>query len=532
MSDGGGEAMVERVFVSGMMGTGKSTVARALAAMMGVAAIDLDARIEQRVGRSVREIFRERGEAEFRVIEAEEAVKAAMEPPTVIALGGGTVTRDDTRRLLLGSGLLVTLSASPDELVRRVADGQGRPLLESASAREAISALLEARHAAYAECHAAIDTEGISAEEVAREILRVTKERPIVVPLGARSYRAYVGSGVLEGLPARIEAAGDAVIVVTDRHVQSPWADRAIARVEGTGRRAVCVMLEPGEEHKRIGAVERIWDRALGAGIDRDALVLGVGGGVIGDLAGFAASTLLRGVAFGLVPTSLLAMVDASVGGKTGFDRAEGKNLVGTFHQPRFVLADVDALSTLPDDELRSGLAEVVKSAWIRGEEAVASLERDAEGLLARDPEATERAIRMALGLKAEIVAEDEREGGRRRLLNLGHTVGHAIEAAREYRGIRHGEAVALGMMAAFRVAAALGDAGAEEHAERMRALLAHLGLPTVLDAHLDERVVSSLASDKKRVGSDVRFVVPAGPGAVRVERIGLEALGRAVRPA
>ena len=521
--------MVERIFVSGMMGSGKSTVARALATLLGVEAIDLDAQIEQRVGQPVREIFRERGEAGFRDIEGEELAKVVAGEPSVVALGGGAVTRDESRRLLLGCGLLVTLCASPDELVRRVGDGQGRPLLESVGAREAIAGLLEARAAQYAECHAAIDTEGKSADEVAREILAVAERPPIVVPLGSRTYRVEIGRGVLDQLPTRLAPSG-AVVVVTDRHVQAPWAERAMALVEKSGRRAIAVVLEPGEEHKRIGAIERIWDAALAGGIDRDAMVLGVGGGVVGDLAGFAASTLLRGIAFGQVPTSLLAMVDASIGGKTGFDRLEGKNLVGTFHQPRFVLADVDALSTLPDEELRAGLAEVVKSAWIRGESAVAALEHDAEGLLARDPEALERAIRMAVALKAEIVGEDEREGGRRRLLNLGHTLGHGIEAAREYRGVRHGEAVALGMIGAFRVAGALGDPEAAVHGERMRALLARLGLPTAFDEHIDARVLAFVGSDKKRVGSDVRFVVPAGPGAVRVERIGLDALGRAIR--
>src|SRR5690606_25928184 len=168
-------------------------------------------------------------------------------------------------------------------------------------------------------------------------------------------------------------------------------------------------------------------------------VVVAVGGGVVGDLAGFAASTLLRGLAFAQVPTSLLAMVDASVGGKTGFDRAQGKNLIGTFHQPRFVICDVDALSTLPDEELRSGLAEVVKSAWLDSEAAVRALEDDAEAVAARDPGALERAVRMAVQLKAGVVSADERESGRRMGLNLGHTIGHAIEAARGYRGVRHG---------------------------------------------------------------------------------------------
>src|SRR5690606_13141961 len=255
--------------------------------------------------------------------------------------------------------------------------------------------------------------------------------RPIAVALGPRTYQVRIGRGVLSELPAELAALGGAVVIVADENVEEPWA-RPIARA--IAPRAT-ITLAPGEENKTLAAVERIWDGALEAGVDRGALVLAVGGGVVGDLAGFAASTLLRGVRFAQVPTSLLAMVDSSVGGKTGFDRPQGKNLVGTFHQPRFVLCDVDTLSTLPDAELRAGLAEVVKSAWIDGEASVRALEQDAERLLARDGEALERAVRMSVALKADVVASDEHESGRRMVLNLGHTLGHAIEAARGYAG-------------------------------------------------------------------------------------------------
>ena len=256
--------------------------------------------------------------------------------------------------------------------------------------------------------------------------------------------------------------------------------------------------------------------------------MVGVGGGVVGDMAAFAASTLLRGVSLGQLPTTLLSMVDSSVGGKTGFNREHGKNLIGTFHQPRFVLCDVDCLATLPVEERTAGLAEVLKSAWLAGEDAVAALERDADALRRGDVEATVRAIRMSVGLKASVVTRDEREGGLRMLLNLGHTVGHALEAAGAYRTLRHGEAVGLGMVAAFRVAEAL-DGLDPAHGARARRLLDAFGLPTDLDRRLDARVLRYVGSDKKRRGATVRFVMPGAPGKTRIEPLDPGEIGRAL---
>jgi 3-dehydroquinate synthetase len=217
-------------------------------------------------------------------------------------------------------------------------------------------------------------------------------------------------------------------------------------------------------------------------------------------------------------------MVDSSVGGKTGFNRPRGKNLVGTFYQPKFVLCDVETLSTLPSEERIAGLAEAVKSAWLDSEESVAMLERDAVGLLEGDAEATIRAVRMSVSLKSRIVHEDEQESGRRMLLNLGHTVGHGLEAASGYRGIRHGEGVALGMIAAMRVAAALGR-GRPEETERLTRLLGRLGLPTDLDQRLNSRALEFIGSDKKRRGDRIHFVIPRFPGQTEIAVLGLDEL-------
>jgi shikimate kinase/3-dehydroquinate synthase len=508
------------------MGSGKSSVARVLAGQLGVRSFDLDEVIEGATGSSVAELFRARGEPAFR--ELERATLRALlseHEQAVFALGGGTVTDTELRRELLGLGLLVSLRADVAELARRVGAGEGRPLIAGQDVPARLATLLAARAAAYAECHGEVESTGRSVQQVASDVCGLLARAPIVVPLGERSYRVEVGHGARGQVAAELTriAPSARVVLVTDQNVLGPWATPIAAQLEQAGMRVHSVVLPAGEEHKSLRSVERIWSEALAFGVDRGSAVLSVGGGVVGDLAGFAASTLLRGVPVGHVPTTLLAMVDSAVGGKTGFDTEHGKNLIGAFHQPSFVLCDVDVLSTLPVAERRAGLAEVVKSAWIESESAVRALERDRAALAAGEPEALQRAIRMSVTLKARIVTADEREGGLRAVLNLGHTVGHAIEVAAGYRGLRHGEAVALGMVAACGVAEHLG--GAPGQRARMVELLAGLGLPTEVGTHLDSRVLSFVGSDKKRRADTIRYVVPREPGRVELHDIELPRL-------
>jgi shikimate kinase/3-dehydroquinate synthase len=510
-----------RVYLSGPMGAGKSTVASAVAGLLGTRALDLDERIEALAGRSVSEIFTERGENAFRALE-KEALASLPSDVGVVSLGGGTVVDDETRQRLLREGIVVTLTADPAVLAARVGEGEGRPLL-GADPHKDLERLLKARGAAYAEAHAVIDTGTLNADEIAAEVVAVRNRSPIVVPLGLRTYQVEVGRGVRHrvGMRAQEHAAGEAVLVF-DGEEDRPWPADAIRDLTLAGKPPIEVKLLGHEAHKNVASVEQVWDAALDAEVDRRAIVIGVGGGVVGDLTGFAASTLLRGVALGQIPTTLLAMVDSSVGGKTGFNRPRGKNLVGTFYQPKFVLCDVETLSTLPDEERIAGLAEAVKSAWLDSEESVAMLERDAEALMAGDADATIRAVRMSISLKSRIVQEDETESGPRMLLNLGHTVGHGLEAANDYRGVRHGEGVALGMIAAMRVAARLGR-GRSEETDRLTRLLGRLGLPTNLDERLSSRALGFIGSDKKRRGDRIYFVIPRLPGETEIELVGLD---------
>ncbi len=525
------------------MGSGKSTLGPALAERLGARFVDLDEQVSRRAGRSVADLWAERGECGFRTLEAE-TLEALLDAPDegtlVLALGGGTVASPTLRRLLLREGLLLTLHAPAAVLAERLGTDarRARPLLADGDPHATLQALWVERREAYAECHGWLDARG-PLEDVLRQALERLAERPIVVPLGRRSYRVHVALGGARDLrrtlplevPWRPGYEGRAVLLVTDERTSElagPLREHLRAVAEALHE----VVLPRPPRTKTLASVQRIWETAIRADVDRNALVVAFGGGAVGDAAGFGAATLLRGVDLVQVPTTLLAMADSAVGGKTAIDLPAGKNLVGAFHQPVGVLVDPTLLGTLPPAERIAGLAEIVKAAWLRGEPAVTRLEQDAEALRAGVPETVERAVRMALALKAELVSDDERDTGRRHLLNLGHTFGHALEAAAGFDGLRHGEAVALGLVAAMRVGRSLGAARADDE-RRLVELLGRLGLPTDPWARFDERAARFLRRDKKRRAGTIRFVVPGAPGRVSLRSMQLEeALSLADLPA
>lgn len=335
--------------------------------------------------------------------------------------------------------------------------------------------------------------------------------------LGPRSYTIHVGSGLLSGvLPWSELVRGRDALIVTNAVVGPLYAETLAGLMDG--KRVHRVQLPDGEEQKNWASLERIVQALAEAGAQRDACVFALGGGVIGDLAGLAAALWMRGIDLVQVPTTLLAMVDSSVGGKTAINLPQGKNLVGAFWQPKAVIADLDTLATLPDREFRAGLAEVVKYGAIRDAEFFHWLEHQADALLRRDPVALTEAVLRSCRHKAEVVARDEREDGERALLNFGHTFGHALEAEARYGVLRHGEAVAIGMVAAARLSAAIGLA-AEQDAERLTALLARLGLPTRIPGELDaERLLARMQLDKKARAGALRLVLWRGIGAAELE--------------
>jgi 3-dehydroquinate synthase len=326
------------------------------------------------------------------------------------------------------------------------------------------------------------------------------------VKLGKRGYPILVGPGLLGSQPLLAEhAAAGKLLVVTDDIVGPLWMPRL---EQGLAGRPIEVCVLPGgEEQKTLGNVAVIIDALVDGRLNRDGMVLALGGGVIGDIAGFAAASYQRGIAIVQLPTTLLAQVDSSVGGKTGVNHPGGKNLIGAFHQPAAVIADTDVLTTLPDRQLRAGLTEIVKAALVADRAFFAWLEANLSRLLAKEPAALSEAILRACAIKAAIVAEDEREQGRRALLNLGHTFGHAIEAGAGYGLVLHGEAVAAGLVLAAELSARLGRLPGAD-AERVRALLAAAGLPVDPPRLGAARMLELMAMDKKVKGGAIRLVL------------------------
>ena len=329
----------------------------------------------------------------------------------------------------------------------------------------------------------------------------------LTVELGERSYPIVIGSGLLGGgFDITQYGAGADCLVVSNGTVAPLYLDKLEACLRG--KSIATIRLEDGEQYKTLAAMQSILDKLVAEGANRDTTVVALGGGVVGDIAGFAAACYMRGVAFIQVPTTLLAQVDSSVGGKTGVNHPHGKNLIGAFHQPRLVLIDTDTLDTLPDRELRAGMAEVIKYGAIADVRFLEWLEENVDSILGRDEEALAFAIRRSCELKAQVVAEDERESGRRAILNFGHTFGHAIERCQGYRDWLHGEAVAAGMVMAAELSGL--DAG---DVDRLRRLLQAAGLPVAPPKAGADRLLDAMGMDKKVAQKKLRFVLLRAPG-------------------
>ena len=329
------------------------------------------------------------------------------------------------------------------------------------------------------------------------------------VELGRRAYPVHIGAGALDAAELyRPHVGAGRVAIVTNAVVAPLYLQRVRAALGRAGARdPLEVLVEDGEQAKSWGTLERVFDALLGARLGRDSLIVALGGGVVGDLAGFAAAVYQRGIPFLQVPTTLLAQVDSSVGGKTAVNHARGKNMIGAFHQPSAVVADVGTLATLPARELQAGIAEVIKHGFALDAALVDWLEHNIERLLARDADALSHAVRRSCELKAAVVAADEREAGQRALLNFGHTFGHAIEAGAGYGAWLHGEAVAAGMVMACELSVRAGLL-ADTDAQRLRRLVARAGLPVTGPAFAPERYLELMAGDKKAAAGHLRFVV------------------------
>lgn len=499
------------IFLYGPSGSGKSTVGKSLASDLNLPFLDLDAEIEHKTGRRIQDIMAKQGETFFRDLETAALKSLVSGPETVVALGGGALLRDENRSLAESAGQVILLEADLPTLINRLSqDGNERPLL-SGELRTKLIALLERRQEHYASFALRV-VASQSPEEVSWNIQRLLG-RYHLRGMGT-GYDVIVQEGGIDQLGDLLESRNitGAILVVSDQNVAPLYGKRVLETLNTAGYTASQLVIPAGEAHKSLETIASLWRGGLAAGLDRRSTIIALGGGVVGDLAGFAAATYMRGCNWVAMPTTLLAMVDASLGGKTGFDLPEGKNLVGAFHPPRLVLADPDVLSTLPERELRAGLAEVVKHGLIADPGLFGLCALGWDVVSARLPEV----VRRAMAVKVKIIEEDPYENGVRAALNLGHTAGHAVELASGFRLV-HGEAVAIGMVAEARLSERLAVAG-YGLSEALTRTLTALGLPIEIPENIDRgELIRAMKIDKKKAAGVVRFALPVKIGEVKV---------------
>jgi shikimate kinase/3-dehydroquinate synthase len=510
----------------GLMGAGKTSIGRRLALRLGLPFRDADAEIEKAAGCTVSELFAQYGEAAFRDGERRVIKRLLSGPPMVLATGGGAYMDAETRAAIAANGTSVWLRCSLQTLVRRTSGRTHRPLLASGNPEAVLRNLMAVRHPVYAEADIVIqcgdDSPDMTTARVLEALHAYAPPRRVHVGLPSGAYDVVVGSGLLARAGALLAPVlpQKRAVIVSDETVASLHMSTLLEGLAEAGFECRMVTVSPGEGSKSLATFGHVADALLEAGVERRTAVVALGGGVVGDLAGFAAATVLRGLPFVQVPTTLLAQVDSSVGGKTGINTAFGKNLLGAFHQPRMVLADTATLATLPPREMRAGYAEIVKAGLIGDADFFAWCEAHGAALLGGDGLLQAEAVARACAFKAAVVGDDEREEKAqdgRALLNLGHTFAHALEAEYGYSGeLLHGEAVSVGLVLAFRLSQKL-DLCVRDDAERVSAHLDAMGMPSEIGAlgrrFSVSRLMRTMQHDKKMRDGKLAFVLARGIG-------------------
>ena len=474
----------------------------------------------------LQQAYEQLGEEAVRSHEAALVTRLLAERDGVLALGGGSFASPGVRAAAKEQGwVALYLRLQPSEAAARLAtDPVARPGCDGPNATLALlSRRFAARDEIYATADVVVDCDGLSPVQVVDRVAAAFGAEPAPHPV------AWLegGPSALADMMREVVPSGR-LLVVADRKLQSA-VEATVSELAARGRVARVVWVEGGEAAKTVSALSGIWTEAFAGPLDRGDTVVTVGGGVVSDLGGFAAATLMRGLPVVHVATTLMGMVDAALGGKTGVDLPAGKNLVGAFHVPSAVIQWGASLATLPDRDFASGLAEVVKCALLSGERALAQLEADAPALCEREAAAVGRAVALATQTKMALVARDPQERGDRALLNLGHTIGHALEAVTGYERYLHGEAVAIGLVAALRFGSALGETE-PGLAARVAALLTRLGLPTELPDLPPEIWREALSRDKKRTDDAVRFVLCRRAGQCALKIVELDRVDAWIR--
>ena len=527
------------VVLVGMMGAGKTSVGKRLAAKLGLPFVDADAEIEAGAQLTISEIFERFGEAYFREGERKVIARLLTSGQVVLATGGGAFMNATTRENIARHGVSIWLKPGFDVLLARVRKKSNRPLLKTADPERTLRQLLDERSPIYALADHTIESHDAAHDSVVEAIFQRLKgargsdaealsqgKRRVDVPLGARAYSILIGPGALDDAGAEIARIAPAVncAVVTDARVAPLYLDRLAASLDRAGLRFTSIVCPPGEGSKSYSEFARVVDSLIEARIERRDIVIALGGGVVGDLAGFCAASLRRGVRLVQIPTTLLAQVDSSVGGKTGINSRHGKNLIGAFHQPSLVLADTACLNSLSERDFRAGFAEVVKYGLIGDHSFFEFLESNWRDIFAGGPSRVE-AIAISCTAKARVVVADETEQGERALLNFGHTFGHALEKLTAYDPARlvHGEGVAIGMALAFRFSRDLGLCSGQD-AGRVEAHLKAVGLPTRIGDIPDfkgdpESLLAAMRQDKKVERGKLTFILAKSIGEAFVAR-------------
>jgi shikimate kinase/3-dehydroquinate synthase len=521
------------IFLVGLMGAGKTTVGRALAKRLNKRFVDSDHEIEARTGASIPLIFEIEGEQSFRQREAEVIRDLTAQDDIVLATGGGAVLNTENRNFLKSRGTVIYLRASVNSILQRTGHDKNRPLLQTADPRKTLEDLSRTREPLYREvADIIIDTGRPNVQFLLQTILAqlasvqkhtISAVHPSVtdssmsssnitptvlhVDLGDRSYPITIGQSLLSD-PAIVAAhVGQRVAIVTNTVVAPLYLDRLKKTLTSIGKQVIEIVLPDGEEEKNWASLMKVFDTLLAEKCDRKTTLIALGGGVIGDLTGYAAASYMRGVPFVQVPTTLLSQVDSSVGGKTGINHPLGKNMIGAFYQPQAVIADTSTLNTLPQRELSAGLAEVIKHGAIIDAPFFDWIETNIDKLMQRDPATMAYAIQRSCEIKADVVRQDEREGGLRAILNFGHTFGHAIEAGMGYGVWLHGEAVGCGMAMAADLSHRLGFID-EAAKNRVTELVKAAGLPVVAPDLGVKRWLELMQVDKKIEGGQIKFIL------------------------
>lgn len=496
------------IFLYGPSGAGKSTVGKALAQALNLSFVDSDQVLEINAGMAIPAIVEAHGMPKVRDFETDALKQIIAGKESVIALGGGALLREENRSLVEKNGKVVLLTANLSTLIERLRnDPNERPLL-AGDLESKLAVYLEGRVDHYGSFPLKINVDGKSADQVSREIQVVLGWHHLSA-MG--EYDAVVQNNGLAQLGEMLKSRGlQNPVIVTDDNVAKFHAENAVAVLRSSGFTPKVLTVRAGEAYKNLETISELWRGFLESGLDRKSIVIALGGGVVGDMAGFAASTYMRGIAWVGVPTTLLSMVDASLGGKTGFDLPEGKNLIGSFYPPKLVLADPSLLLTLPERELRSGMAEVVKHGIISDPDLFTMCNRGMDWV----KDNLEEVVKRAMAVKIKVIEEDPYEKGIRAALNLGHTVGHAVELVSKFE-LRHGEAIAIGTVAEAKYSAQIGLA-AHGLVEAVTESFKSLGLPVQIpEAMPREEIIRAMRVDKKKNAKAIRFALPVEIGKV-----------------